>query len=81
MIERPIFLSEDQIAEKMPITPNLAFPLIEGTFGLGVLSQKTLSFDGERKISCFELDCSHHSKENKQNIFEEARKMINFGSR
>ncbi|KAE9555471.1 hypothetical protein FO519_001326 [Halicephalobus sp. NKZ332] len=81
MIERPIFFSRKQITEKMPITPNLAFPIVEGTFPLGVLSQKTLSFDEDRKISCFELDCSHHDKNTKQNLFEEARKMINFGSR
>uniref|UniRef100_A0A7E4VDX8 Protein kinase domain-containing protein n=1 Tax=Panagrellus redivivus TaxID=6233 RepID=A0A7E4VDX8_PANRE len=80
MIERPFFLSPDQITERMAITPSLPFPIYDGTFSLGILAQKTLNFDENRRIPCFELDCSLVDSTIQQEIYDEARRMLTFGN-
>uniref|UniRef100_A0AC35FM44 Protein kinase domain-containing protein n=1 Tax=Panagrolaimus sp. PS1159 TaxID=55785 RepID=A0AC35FM44_9BILA len=79
-IERPFFLTSNQVVEQMAITPHLGFPIPKGVFRLGVLSQKTLLFDSDRRIPVFELDCSSLKTHFQQEIYDEARKLLTFGS-
>uniref|UniRef100_A0AC34Q1Q2 Serine-threonine/tyrosine-protein kinase catalytic domain-containing protein n=1 Tax=Panagrolaimus sp. JU765 TaxID=591449 RepID=A0AC34Q1Q2_9BILA len=80
MIPRPIFVKKDQIIDRTLKTGNLSSPIHDHLFMLGKMCSKILLLDENRKMPVFAVDCSKYKPKIQKALFEEAKKMLHFGS-